>query len=126
MTEAEWLKQIEADPKDAATKLAYADWLRDRGEDRLANAWEWMARRGKMPARTGLKAAKWWWYGAAMYVHDDPDDLPEEVFAALPTEGTFEKAWGCWVCFDTLGDAVAALAAALGKTAKVAPPSATP
>lgn len=108
MTESDWLKQIEADPRDAVTQLAFADWLRERGEDRLADAWAWMARRGKY--------AGWLtWYNVAVYGDNDPNDLPEEVFGALPCGDAVDLANEAWARFDTVAKAVAALAVALEK-----------
>lgn len=136
MTDAEWLKQIEDDPGDVVTKLAYADWLRDRGEDARAAAWAWMARRGMFPVMLA-------WYNAAAYGDSDPNSLPEGVFQALPGDLGFCRVEGHWVYFRTLADAVDALAAALaklstpgsagagpasrpGRTATTAPPGGAP
>lgn len=49
MDEAEWKKQVKASPGDDALKLAYADWLEERGRD--LDAWVIREKAGRCELR---------------------------------------------------------------------------
>jgi uncharacterized protein (TIGR02996 family) len=56
-TEAALLKSIEANLADPTPILVLADWLEEQGNDRLAHAWRWMARRGYRPGKRARRLA---------------------------------------------------------------------
>jgi uncharacterized protein (TIGR02996 family) len=65
-TGAAFLRSIEADLDDPAPLLIYADFLEEQGQDDMAYAWRWMARRGYRPYRRpkrGRVPMMWsWWH----------------------------------------------------------------
>lgn len=128
MTRDDWLKQITADPKDAATQLLFAEWLRDEGDDDTAFAWEWMARSRKWPGGVDKSPGPrhvWVWFNAAMYqsiCYANDCDLLGGILlenvrmlspAVLYVETDEDNGVAWWIDFRTLPDAVAALAAGL-------------
>lgn len=81
-----FIDSIMADPHDAASKLAYADWLRDRGLDDIAYAFEWAARRGRHPHVSPAKRSVRWNFvpwGKTRALHDQGQFLPYILYAAL-------------------------------------------
>jgi uncharacterized protein (TIGR02996 family) len=90
-TEAALLQSIEANLADPTPILVLADWLEEQGNERLAHAWRWMARRGYRPGKRVRRLARipWgWWHGISHEMEADAEDLidihshPE---ACLPT-----------------------------------------
>ena len=67
MTHDDFLKAVEADPSLPGPKLVYADWLEEDGNDALAFAYRWAAKRGKWP--NGLTHGAIVHYKHAQYTH---------------------------------------------------------
>ena len=67
MTDADWLKLLQASPDDAEVKLGYATWLQDDADRPLeAEAWRWLVASGRRPScRAG-----WWWSTKAAKEHE--------------------------------------------------------
>lgn len=106
---AAFLADIEANPRDPAPKLAFADWLRDQGQTQLAYAYEWAARRGRHPACADLTRG-WFWErirkGANQNIVHRPPLIPWMIFDSLPKPHQYRK---------TMKEAFGALAVALFK-----------
>lgn len=115
---------LDADPAAWHVRLAYADWLEERGEQDAADGQRWMAENNKHPYDSTEFWAPdrwdWWWGGRRVYTPSGHDDLPLPVWSALRQKPhhIFPKVKS----FQTRRDAEAALAAAL---ARLAPHSAT-
>jgi hypothetical protein len=80
---------LNADPSDAATRLMLADLLEDAGDRVAAQGQRWQAKYGRWPehCRDTGHAEDWRWWDAKHSAMDDPDDVPHEVFQALPAAG---------------------------------------
>jgi hypothetical protein len=72
---------LDADPSDAATRQALADLLEDAGDPAGARGQRWQAKHGKWPAKSDNE---WRWWSQSHSARRDPDDLPDDVFMALP------------------------------------------
>lgn len=127
MTEQDraFIEAILAEPGSPVHKLAYADWLREPERDgrhwmkataraRHADAWEWMARTGRMfYASPQSKSASWMRCGYRRLGGTDAAPhaaaLPRAVFACLP-KGRFR-----FTGTTAVGQAISALAEALAE-----------
>jgi hypothetical protein len=79
---------LDADPSDAATRQVLADLLEDAGDPAGARGQRWQALHGRRAAWiAGAELQSWRWWDAKHSVMDDPDDVPHEVFRALPGAG---------------------------------------
>jgi ssDNA-binding Zn-finger/Zn-ribbon topoisomerase 1 len=79
---------LDADPSDAATRQVLADLMEDQGDPAGARGQRWQAEYGRWPACVPCDDGRGWrWWDAKHSVMDDPDDVPHEVFRALPGAG---------------------------------------
>lgn len=95
-----FLDAILESPGDPVHKMAYADWLREPeregppphpfrpdGRRRYADAWEWMARCGRMPRVSPLRRSASWMrrsYQPGPRRIEPAAALPRAVFGCLP------------------------------------------
>jgi uncharacterized protein (TIGR02996 family) len=54
---------LDLDPKDAAARLAIADWYEEQSDNETAAAWRWLAEAGKWPDPQPWKGETvWCWW----------------------------------------------------------------
>jgi uncharacterized protein (TIGR02996 family) len=102
MTDADFLREIEANPGDADIKYAFADFLEERGEESLATAYRVAAERGWHPTENRGALS---WYDASRNSRLLPDGLYRAVCDSF---GVVKDNW-------SLADAFRRLAAAIQK-----------
>jgi uncharacterized protein (TIGR02996 family) len=94
ITREDWERMLDEDPGDLVTRLAYADWLEDRGQDAEGAAGHrWLAGEGKWPQRLdwAFDGRVWQWRGldptlgpGHCYI---PDERVLKAVCGLTTEG---------------------------------------
>ena len=118
-----FLLALEADPSDALSRLAYADWLEEQGYDARAACLRWTARAGKRPSPANIKSAGaclWWAKDDPSVLSRRPEishrhRLPEALYRATAALSDDEDS-GASVYFRTRRDAELALQAAWEST----------
>jgi uncharacterized protein (TIGR02996 family) len=79
-TEDDFNAALDANPDDHQTRLVFADWLQERGDER-AEGYRALGMR-RLSTRKALRAR---WYDAAKYGEASGENLPSDWYAALIT-----------------------------------------
>lgn len=84
--------RLDENPADWDTRRVYADWLEERGDDRLAAAQRWMAANEKHCSALGEPAGYSWHAFPKLAV---PYRIPDKLVERLPTHPDWER-WQHW------------------------------
>lgn len=107
MTLQDWWALLTKDPEDWNTRLAFADWLNDRGELELEQGQRWQVKHQKHPCL--CRDGEWTWF-MTLGIRDEYDDLARPLFARLKSSRNQDPAWRD---YETMAQAEQDLAQAL-------------
>jgi uncharacterized protein (TIGR02996 family) len=89
VTAADFERQLGRNPKDWPLRLVYADWLDEQGDQELARAQRWMAKRERCPV-IGMGFTIGWADYTAFKEPADLSQIPKRVLARMKG-GTLAK-----------------------------------